>query len=80
MVVEQKALVEEALLARTRLRARRAYVQALRGGANRAVTLEAAIDSLMEADRTISEAEARVIVGHEINDLEASRNMVAIRH
>jgi hypothetical protein len=56
MVVEQKALVEEALLARTRLRARRAYVQALRGGANRAVALEAAVDKLLEADRTISEA------------------------
>jgi hypothetical protein len=35
MVVEQKALVEEALLARTHLRPRRAYVQALKGGANR---------------------------------------------
>ena len=76
MVVEQKALVEEALLARSRLRARRAYVQALRGGANRAVALEAAVDSLLEADRTISEAEARVIVGHEVHDLEASDDPV----
>ena len=59
MVVEQKALVEEALLARTRLRARRAYVQARKGGANRAVAFEAAVDSLLEADHTISEAEAR---------------------
>jgi hypothetical protein len=73
MVVEQKVLVEEALLARTRLRARRAYVRALRGGAKRAVAFEAAVDSLLEADRTISEAEARIIVDHEICDLEASR-------
>ena len=70
MVVEQKALVEEALLARTRLRARRAYVQALRGGANRAVALDTAVDSLLEADRAISEAEARIIVGHEIESIE----------
>jgi hypothetical protein len=80
MVVAQKALVEEALLARTRLRARRAYVQALKGGANRAVAFEAAVDSLLEADRTISEAEARVIAGREIDELEASGNTVPMRH
>ena len=80
MVVEQKALVEEALLARTRSRARRAYVQALKGGANRAVAFEAAVDSLLEADHTISEAEARVIAGHEIDELEASGNTVPMRH
>jgi hypothetical protein len=73
MVVEQKALVEEASLAQTRLRARRAYVQALRGGANRAVALETAVDSLLEADRAISEAEARVIADHEIESMERER-------
>ena len=80
MVVEQKALVGEALLARTRSRARRAYVQALKGGANRAVAFEAAVDSLLEADHTISEAEARVIAGHEIDELEASGNTGPVRH
>ena len=67
---EQKALVEEALLARTRLRARRAYVQALKDGANRAVAFEAAVDSLLEAHRAISEAEARDVVGHEIESID----------
>ena len=68
---EQKALVEEALLARTRVRARRAYVQALKDGANRAVAFEAAVDSLLEAHRAISEAEARDVVGHEIENIDS---------
>src|SRR5262249_27679634 len=78
MVVEQRRLVEEALLARTRLRARRAYVQALKDGANRAVAFEAAVDSLLEAHRAISEAEARGVVGHEIENIENERERLSL--
>jgi hypothetical protein len=73
MVVEQKALVEEALNARSLLRACRAYLQAINSGAKPAVALEASVNSLMEADPTMSEGEARITAGREIEQLEESR-------
>src|SRR5262249_22124448 len=67
MVVEQKALVEEALRALSLLRARRAYLQAINSGAKPAVALEASVTQRANVMRNVE-------VKAQIEELAARRD------